>query len=290
MLHSFRKNTLTWKGTSPDVTVIIPIYNKSKYVEACLKSVLRQTGISLELICVDDCSTDGSWEIASELARSEPGMRLARNSVNSGAARSRNLGISLARGRYIQFTDADDLLPPGALAALFHAAKRAGAEVARGTVEILAAETAKPWAKETIKTEKLGLFLDLPELWIPWFHTCFLISRHLIVRENIKYPNLVTGEDPVFIAKVLTKAKRIFVTPRPTYRYREPKHRPKPIFKTIDDYLSHAQLVKSEYSRAHYQCWEVYRNFIKRDVGLLISQANLTEAEHAIATEKFEKI
>ncbi len=275
---------------APDVTVIIPVYNKRKYLSACLESVLNQTGVKLEVICVDDCSSDGSWEIAAEVARTEPLLRLVRNHANIGAAQSRNIGISLARGRYIQFTDADDLLPRGSLTALLEAAERTGSDVARGTLQVLRGGVSTAWPTETITEEKVRTFLDLPELWIPWFHCCFLISRALLTRENTQYPLLVAGEDAVFMASILTKAHRICVTPRVTYTYRQDDERTPPTLRTVQDYIAHAKLVKQIYAGAHDRCWAAYGKFIKGDIGLLMNQAQLNPEECQVLSSQVDEL
>lgn len=89
----------------PKVSIIIPMYNAEKYITDCIKSCLRQTHTSIEIIVVDDASTDSSYEIASKFP-----VRLFSNKVNSGTAASRNVGIKEAKGEYIAFLDADDML------------------------------------------------------------------------------------------------------------------------------------------------------------------------------------
>src|SRR5437870_2283989 len=108
--------------STPSISVIVPIYNKAKYLRECLQSVLTQTFGDFEIICVDDASTDGSAEILTDFVDRERRVRVYRNTVNLGPGASRNIGIDKSRGTYLQFTDADDLLPPNALAALYHLA------------------------------------------------------------------------------------------------------------------------------------------------------------------------
>lgn len=275
---------------APDVTVIIPVYNKSKYLRACIESILCQTGITLEVICVDDCSTDGSWEIAEEITKKESRVRLVRNESNKGAFHSRNVGISLARGRYVQFTDADDLLPADSLSTLVNASKRTDSDVVRGTLQTLHDEVVAPWEGEVINAEKTGTLLDLPELWIPWFHVCFLISRKLLIRKKIQYPNLVAGEDPVFMAKVLTNAQRVCVIPHVAYTYRQDDSRSLPKFKTVQDYITHLKLVKAIYGGIYKPCWLAYQKFIVADVELLLSQAQVTSEEHILLENQINEL
>jgi glycosyltransferase involved in cell wall biosynthesis len=284
-----------------DVTVVIPIFNKGSYLRACLESVLGQAAVSLEVVCVDDCSTDGSGDIAQEFARRDGRLQFIRNVTNCGAAYSRNIAISLARGRYLQFTDADDVLPPGSLAALLEAAERSGAEVTRGNFQALQHGVLTPaghlidldgnlWPTPVICRERVGTLLDLPELWIPWFHPCFLLSRDLLAREGARYPPLTRGEDPVFIARVLTQARRICVIPRTTYWYRQEERRPSPTCRALQDYVAHAGMVKEAYAGAHMLCWNTYGDFIKSDIRMLLAQSDVTAAELKALKSQIESL
>ncbi len=93
----------------PILSVIIPVYNVSKYIRQCLDSVCAQNVESMEILCIDDGSDDGSDSVVSEYAEKDPRFRLLRQE-NKGAGAARNLGIGYARGKYIHFLDSDDWL------------------------------------------------------------------------------------------------------------------------------------------------------------------------------------
>ena len=91
----------------PKVSVIIPVYNVEPYLRKCLDSVVNQTLRDIEIICVDDGSTDGSAAILSEYAAKDPRVKvLMHEHANAGAAR--NAGMSVATGEYLGFVDSDD--------------------------------------------------------------------------------------------------------------------------------------------------------------------------------------
>lgn len=96
------------------VSIIIPVYNAEKYLEECLTSVVTQSGTDLEVILVNDGSTDNSLTICREFAAADRRIRVA-DQENSGVSAARNLGISMARGEYLLFVDADDFLRPEAV-------------------------------------------------------------------------------------------------------------------------------------------------------------------------------
>lgn len=91
----------------PDVSVIIPVYNSNRYLKECLDSIVNQTLSNIEIICVDDGSTDGSLDILHEYAAKDNRF-VVLEQKNSGAGVARNLGMSIARGRYLSFLDSDD--------------------------------------------------------------------------------------------------------------------------------------------------------------------------------------
>lgn len=94
----------------PLVSVIMPAYNSERFIETAIHSVLIQD-VPLELLVIDDCSTDNTKEVLSKYA-SNPNVIYIRNEINMGAAASRNKGVSLARGKYIAFLDSDDYWLP----------------------------------------------------------------------------------------------------------------------------------------------------------------------------------
>jgi glycosyltransferase involved in cell wall biosynthesis len=98
----------------PKVTVVIPVYNREKYVGIAIDSILSQTFSDFELLVIDDGSNDGSVEVV--LSYNDPRIRLMRNNTNLGVATSRNKGVQLARGEYLAFLDSDDWGYPERLA------------------------------------------------------------------------------------------------------------------------------------------------------------------------------
>lgn len=101
------------------VSVIVPIYNVEAYLEVCLNSIVRQTLHDIEIILVNDGSTDGSLAIAERFAENDSRIRLI-SQENSGQAVARNVGIKEAQGDYIAFVDSDDWIEPDMLDVLYH--------------------------------------------------------------------------------------------------------------------------------------------------------------------------
>lgn len=99
------------------VSVITPIYNSEHFLENTIQSILKQTHENLELILIDDCSTDDSFKIAKKYLSEDSRITLISLTGNGGAAVARNAGIKIANGRYIAFCDSDDIWMPGKLEA-----------------------------------------------------------------------------------------------------------------------------------------------------------------------------
>ena len=112
----------------PSVSVIIPVYNVAKYLRQCLDSLVGQTLRDIEIICVDDGSTDGSGAILDEYAAKDARVRVIRQE-NAGAGAARNTGLDAARGEYLFFCDPDDWCKKGMLKAMYSRAKSTDADV-----------------------------------------------------------------------------------------------------------------------------------------------------------------
>ena len=91
------------------VTIIVPVYNREKYIKETIDSILKQTYTNYEVIFIDDCSTDGSLEILEEYCNLYNNFKLIKLKRNMGVSFARNIGIRKASGRYIAFLDSDDL-------------------------------------------------------------------------------------------------------------------------------------------------------------------------------------
>jgi len=102
----------------PLISVILPVYGVRSYLADCLDSVLDQPDAPIEVIAVDDASPDGCGALLDDRARSDQRLTVVHLDRNDGPGNARNVGLARASGRYVWFVDADDLLPPGALAAV----------------------------------------------------------------------------------------------------------------------------------------------------------------------------
>ncbi|WP_051635388.1 glycosyltransferase family 2 protein [Selenomonas sp. ND2010] len=106
----------------PKISVIVPVYNVEEYLSECLDSILSQSLVDIEIIGIDDCSTDKSVAILNEYASKDKRVKVIHNKRNMGLSYSRNRGLEIASGNYIMFVDSDDMLTEGSLVALYNKA------------------------------------------------------------------------------------------------------------------------------------------------------------------------
>lgn len=105
----------------PGFSILVAVYNAEQFLDECLQSLLAQTFQDWQAICIDDCSTDSSWEILQRYAEQDSRFVVLRTSVNSGQAVARNLGLEQAAGEFTLMLDADDYLASDALQTLWEA-------------------------------------------------------------------------------------------------------------------------------------------------------------------------
>lgn len=138
----------------PLVSVIINVYNCKDYLPTSLGSVRQQTYKNLEVILVDDCSTDGSGEFCDEYCKQDERFRVIHHETNTGVSGPRNTGLKAAKGEYIYFMDSDDYIHERAIEKLVEAVEKTGCELAifdfRGT-DILTEDTHSPLQNYELK-------------------------------------------------------------------------------------------------------------------------------------------
>jgi CDP-glycerol glycerophosphotransferase len=118
------------------ITVVVPVFDVEDYLEECLRSVAEQTVEDLEVVMVDDGSTDSSADIARRFARGDSRFRLLRQ-PNGGLSAARNTGIDAGTGEYLAFLDSDDVLPPDAYERMLGSLESTGSDFATGSVRRL---------------------------------------------------------------------------------------------------------------------------------------------------------
>lgn len=188
------------------ISVIVPVYNGEKTICSCLGSILAQKGATLEALVIDDGSTDKTAALCRRMAERDSRIRFFRQS-NGGVSAARNLGLSKARGTFVTFVDADDTLPPGALATLREAGEQEDLIIGSVTYHRFL------WRRKAVRRETDSL----PTLMSLIGGKLYRRDRvgELRFREDLPY-----GEDTVFNLQYAAAAKPWQVLPRSVYRCR----------------------------------------------------------------------
>ena len=233
----------------PLVSVIIPMYNSAKFIPQTLESLLYQTMTDFEVVVVDDCSTDNSVEVVESFAERFGGrlhvIKLPKNTGTPGLPR--NVGIQLARGKYIAFLDSDDLFTKTALEELTTLAEKFQADVVRTNTWYVLWNDKKKYDDDPALTdmkeltnpanyitknelaqniltvpklesddigERVRGFLNWNTFWTSWLSFC---RRDFLIENQILFPNMAKSEDISFVLSSLLLAKKYLRVPNAAY-------------------------------------------------------------------------
>ncbi len=214
----------------PLISVIIPVYNVEKYLEECVNSVLTQTYKNIEIIFVDDGSTDSSGQICDNFAKEYSNITVFHKE-NGGQSTARNMGLEKAQGKYIYFLDSDDIIVPDALEKLCAVAEENFADVVFFDAESFIDEKPDAEMKQTyLRTHKyptqngIKAFEQMQELneyhCVVWG---MLLRKEFLLENAIKFIPGIYYEDMAYTYELLCRAGTVSQCPEVLYkrRYRE---------------------------------------------------------------------
>jgi len=207
----------------PKTSIVIPVFNAEAYLPACLDSAIQQSLKEIEIICVNDCSTDSSPAILSDFTNDDHRVRVINHNRNKGAAAARNTGLNDARGEYVFYLDADDTLPSDAIEKLYTEADNYGSEMVKGGFDIILDEKvieSNIWSNPTKRELNTNIYESEFLRKIPTSHITYLYKRHFLHQHNIRYrTDLLVGEDLVTLATALLHAKTVTLIPDIIYHH-----------------------------------------------------------------------
>lgn len=211
--------------SKPIVSVLIPVYNVEKYLERCLESLINQTLTQIEIVCVNDGSTDNSLKILEEYSKKDSRIVIV-NKPNGGLPSARNAGLDVAKGKYVGFVDSDDYVQTDMFEKLYQTAEREKSDIVICGANIFPEETrATDWLYACLSPEYKHMedfnadFLFFDQTVTPFLWRT-LIRRDLIEENNLRLrEDIMLGEDKAFQCKVYPLAKSITVIPDKLYNY-----------------------------------------------------------------------
>lgn len=204
----------------PLISIIVPVYNSGKFLQRCIKSIQNQTYENIEIILIDDGSTDSSGEQCEELA-SEDSRIVVRHKINGGQSSARNLGLDIARGKLIGFVDNDDVIEPDMFERLYQ-------NMIRESVKISGIVADWVYEDKTIfEGDKYqSRIYSGHELLINIFYRENLISSSvwdkLFKRElfaNVRFPEGCEFEDIWVLSQILLSNPDVYIEAKPLYHW-----------------------------------------------------------------------
>ena len=216
------KNGTEIPGEVPDISVIVPCFNADRYLDVCLSSICAQTGPSLQILLIDDGSTDATSAILDQYAMIDSRVQVI-HTENHGVSVARNLGLSMAKGRYISFVDADDALEEHAMSILFHEAEKSGADIVSAGHTLFDMKLQK-----LIHVEERGISEDTAEVMrrIIRMHRVYnnlwnKLYRASLFKDDLRLDESVhIGEDALLNLQLYFRAKKVVHISAYTYVYR----------------------------------------------------------------------
>lgn len=197
-----------------DVSVIIPVYNAELFIEGTVEEVFKQTIDNLEVICIDDGSTDKTLSVLNNLKTVYKNLKVYHKE-NGGAGSARNLGIGNAAGKYVFFLDADDrMYDYTVLERLFNAAIENSTSICGGDIYLLKDE--KVTKEENACFQEEG-FLDFFEYQNIFYFFRYMYNRDFLLKNQIAFQEIYIYEDPVFLLHTMIAAERFYYFNIPVY-------------------------------------------------------------------------
>lgn len=223
----FKASTTTRIGDGVAASVVVPVYNAAPYLPQMLISLAAQTLENIEIICVDDGSSDGSRAVCETFAAHDARFKVLSQS-NQGAAVARNNGLAASVGKWVMFVDADDFCRPEMLAEMVAEGEK-GADVvvaARNTLDpqgrrkVLEIPIPKAYLAlgETVTSDTEGLDVFTGFGLAPWNK---LFRREFLMTQRLRFQPLPVSNDVAFVACSLLRATRIRLLAKAYYCYRE---------------------------------------------------------------------
>lgn len=199
------------------ISVIIPVYNSEKYIDRMINCLLRQTYCNIEVILIDDGSTDNTQFICQEIIKKDKRFKYFYQ-MNSGVSAARNNGLMYAKGEYIAFLDADDKIDDNYFETLLGICKNVDIAVCNVSIEDNANNVLSQFVlSDRMLSSKEAINYLLKRQNINSGPCAKLFKSSIVGR--IRFPDLKVYEDIIFVLEVFKNAKSIGVTNKTTYHY-----------------------------------------------------------------------
>ena len=241
-----------------EISVVVPVYNAECHLRRCMDSVLGQTFADIEILCIDDCSSDSSRAIIEEYATADKRVKASANPKNSGSTATRMRGIGQAASEWLAFCDADDWMEHDALRQMLDAARSDGADcVCCGIYRD------KPGGRSVVRHADLSGPSDT--------YNCLYskLFRRTLFDSLVIDDSIALGDDLMMTAQALHKARHITALDKPLYHYCENLSSITHVEngrKRVEDLAKVNALLRSRLTET---CYDAFHDRVTRDALLL---------------------
>jgi CDP-glycerol glycerophosphotransferase len=205
----------------PRLSVVVPFHDAVNHLPTCVESLLAQSHPNLEVVLVDDGSTDGSAEVARRFARAHRNVRLVTQE-HLGVGAARNAGVARSRGKHLAFCDADDTVPQHGYERLAGALRESGSDVAVGsvTLQVQGVHEEPRWARRSNARRRTAVTLDEhPEVMANLMPGSRVFRRSFWDEHELSFPTAGEHSDIVTIVRAMLLAKLVDIIPSVVYRW-----------------------------------------------------------------------
>ncbi len=215
------------------ISFCLPVYNVGLYIKDCIDSILSQCSdhFLYEIVCIDDCSSDNSYEVLSGLQKIVPQIKLFQNTENKGVSYTRNRAITLAEGKYIWFVDPDDMLYPNVVKLLFDEIEKRNYNVILGNYIICPEDAELSSYDEMTNTPHFDemsteneAFLPYDQLSLRKMNTvcCGMFRKDFLMKNNLRFKEkMIAQEDTLFYYEFSLRLDKLIKYQGLCYIYRQ---------------------------------------------------------------------
>ena len=214
--------------SNPKVSIIIPIYNADKYLRQCLDSIINQTLKDIEIICIDDGSTDQSLQILREYEKRDKRIRIiTQKNEKQGAARNR--GLEIAKGEYIQFVDADDYIENNTALELYHKCRDNNLELLcfggcnfddKTKNKIFSSSYERTHIADNLCNKVIKVSENNWVVQLAVSAALTIYNRKFLLKHDIKFPEKLYFEDNIFFVQSIMRAQNVMIVKDKYYHRR----------------------------------------------------------------------
>lgn len=204
----------------PLISVIVPVYNVERFLPKCIESILKQSYKNLELILVDDGSSDKSFEICKQYEQKDSRV-VVIGQQNGGVSSARNHGLKVAKGEYICFVDSDDWIPRKSIQVLYEAISKDNADLAVGSIKKV-----KEGRNDILPSPSVVIYIEDKSEFLNYVKQVFpgpvakLYKKEIIKKYSLYFPSgIAVGEDTIFLCSYLENCKTIISVSDTVYFY-----------------------------------------------------------------------